>query len=77
MGKLEDLIDKVHEALTDLDDAAQDAKQRGLEALVSIGAQAQARLDAMAAGTDPDVAEPAEDEAPPVATQLPADTPDE
>jgi len=36
---------KVEDALAELSDAAEDAKRRGLEALVSVGEEAGRRLD--------------------------------
>lgn len=40
-----ELKERAQAAIADLSDAAEDAKRRGLEALVSLGDAAQAKLD--------------------------------
>jgi hypothetical protein len=65
--RLDDLSAAASAAAEDLKDAAEDAKRRGLQALVDLGLKAQEALDSMPA-EDAD----AEDEGPPEATQLPA-----
>ena len=69
--RLDELAEQASQAASDLKDAAEDAKRRGLQALVDLGSRAQEELDTMPA-EDADAAEGEDDEGPPVATTLPS-----
>jgi hypothetical protein len=61
------LAERAEAAASDLREQVQDAKRRGLEALIALGASAQEALDGMNAGGDV-----TPEEGPPQATQLPS-----